>query len=72
MADFYVNYGSSGAKLVCNYKCGKFSLKLHQLHSSFYVLSKNRKIIYKTENQSKALAAFHNAIYLEAPDLFNF
>lgn len=72
MADFYVNYGSKGAKLICNYKCGNVNIRLHTFEDVLYILSKNRKIVFKTMATDKAISAFHNLIYMEAPDLFNF
>ena len=71
MADFYVKYGSKGARLVSSYYSGKVNLKLHQVGAFLYVLSKNRKIVNKYNDVARALAAFHNMIFMEAPDLFN-
>ena len=71
MADFYVKYGSKGARLISSYKCGNVNIKLHQVDTFLYVLSKNRKIVNKYNDVARALAAFHNMIYMEAPDLFN-
>lgn len=70
MADFYVKYGSKSAKLIAYYSCGGINIKLHIVGSSKYVLSKNRKVIYDSMDATKARAAFHNLIYMEAPDLF--
>ena len=71
MADFYVNYGSRGAKLLSCYSSGKIKIKLHQISTNRFILSRNRKIVMEYYDVVKALAAFHYLIYMEAPDLFN-
>lgn len=72
MADFYVKYGSKSAHLLSYYKCGNVNLKLHKTKDNLFVLSKNRRIIYQSNDPGTALHTFHNAIYLDQPgnDLF--
>ena len=69
MADFYVNYGSNGAKLVGVYSLNGISVKLHKLKCGLMVLSKNRKIVTKSYNYQDVYKAFKNLIFLEMPDL---
>lgn len=69
MADFYVNYGSNGARLVGIYSLSDINIKLHRLKTGLFVLSKNRKIISKSYDYNTAYKVFQNLIFLEMPDL---
>lgn len=69
MADFYVNYGSNGAKLVGTYSLSGINIKIHKLSTGLMVLSKNRKIVSKSYDYQMIYKAFKNLIFLEMPDL---
>lgn len=71
MADFYIKYGSKKAKLVCNYKSGKTSIKLHDVGPR-YVVTKNRKIIAEYVVLQDALKHISNLIEYENSDFINF
>ena len=72
MADFYVKYGSRNAKLIGNFSLGKINLKLHQVNSCYFVISKNRKVLATYIDINRAISGFYNAIMFEDPNLFNY
>jgi len=72
MADFYVNYGSKGAVLIGSYKLGKVNIKLHSTKDHLYIVSKDRKIMFKSMDLDRSIIYFRSFIYMETPDsLFN-
>lgn len=72
MADFYVKYGSNSAKLLGVFNFGCVNLKLHQVKSNLFVISRNRKIIYCNNNIDQAEARFFDSIAFEQDQsLFN-
>ena len=72
MADFYVNYGSSGAVLIGSLSYGSLKVSMHQIGDK-YIISKNRKIqkIFHNEPYS-ALNSFRNIIDFELSDYLPF
>ena len=66
MADFYVNYGSRGAKLIAHYKCGKLNITLHKVNESKFVLSKQRHIEKIYTNLVPAVSGFNFMVTCEA------
>lgn len=68
MADFYVNYGSKNAKLLGNFNLGNVNIKLHEV-GSCYVVSKNRKIMFKNGVYYNSMEYFSNLIQFEFSDL---
>lgn len=68
MADFYVNYGSNNARLLSNFKLGNTNIKLHDIGSG-YVVSKNRKIMFKSNVFYDTMKYFSNLIEFEFSDL---
>ena len=70
MADFYVKFGSKGAKLLGYFKLGSINIKLHQVGNR-YIISRNRKILIEFYELDRAINGFYHAVMMEEPTLFN-